>query len=89
MVREGIVLGYLVSKRGIEVDTSKIEIIEKVLPPTSVKEVRSFISHAGFYRRFIKEFSLITKPLTSLLLKDAYFVFDYLCCACDFRVSIH
>ncbi|XP_039684977.1 uncharacterized protein [Medicago truncatula] len=61
---------------GIEVDKGKIEIIEKMLPPTSVKEIRSFLGHAGFYRRFIKDFSSITKPLTSLLLKDADFVFD-------------
>jgi len=79
MVREGIVVGHLVSERGIEVDKAKIEIIEKMLPPTLVKEVRSFLGHAGFYRHFIKDFSSITKPLTSLLLKDANFVFDNLC----------
>lgn len=79
MVREGIVLGHLDSERGIEVDTTKIEIFEKMLSPTSVKEVRSFLGHAGFYRRFIKDFSSITKPLTSLLLKDAYFIFDDIC----------
>ena len=67
------------SERGIEVDKAKIEIIDKMLPPTSVKKVRSFLSHAGFYRRFIKDFSSITKQLTSLLLKDADFVFDDLC----------
>jgi len=48
-------------------------------PPTLVKQVRSFLGHAGFYRRFIKDFSLITKPLTSLLLKDVDFVFDDPC----------
>jgi len=79
MVREGIVLGHLVSERGIEVDKAKIEIIEKMLPPTSVKEIRSFLGHAGFYRRFIKDFSSITKPLTNLLLKDADFIFDEPC----------
>jgi len=79
MVTEGIVPGHLVSERGIEVKKTKIEIIEKRLPPTSVKEVKSFLGHAEFYRRFIKYFSLITKPVTSLLLKDAYFIFDDSC----------
>ena len=53
MVREGITLGHRVSVRGIEVDRAKIEIIEKLPPPTSVKGVQSFLGHAGFYRRFI------------------------------------
>ena len=79
MVRECIVLGHLVSERGIEVDKAKIKIIEKMLPPTSGKEVRSFLGHASFYRHFIKDFSKIIKSLTSLLLKDATFVFDELC----------
>ena len=53
MVREGIVLGHLISEKGIEIDKAKIEIIKKLPPPTSVKGVHSFLSHAGFYRRFI------------------------------------
>ena len=79
MVNEGIVLGHLISKKGIEVDKAKIEVIEKLPPPTSVKEVRSFLGHAGFYRRFIKDFSKITKPLTNLLIKDATFDFNQEC----------
>ena len=51
MVREGIVLGHHISGKGIEVDWAKIEIIEKLPPPTSVKGVRSFLGHACFYRR--------------------------------------
>lgn len=73
MVREGIVLGHKISSRGIEVDKSKVEVIEKLPPPTSVKALRSFLGHAGFYRRFIKDFSQIAKPLTNLLVKDAKF----------------
>ncbi|XP_038707263.1 uncharacterized protein LOC120002571 [Tripterygium wilfordii] len=81
MVQEGIVLGHRISQKGIEVDKAKIELIEKLPPPTSVKEVRSFLGHAGFYRRFIKDFSRITKPLCELLLKDVKFHFTKECLA--------
>ncbi|RDX76042.1 Retrovirus-related Pol polyprotein from transposon opus, partial [Mucuna pruriens] len=63
MVTEGIVLGHLVSNRGIEVDKSKIDIITSLPNPTSVREVRSFLGRAGFYRRFTKNFSKIALPL--------------------------
>jgi hypothetical protein len=79
MVREGILLGHLVSERGIEVDWVKIELIEQLPPPTNVKGVRSFLGHAGFYRRFIKNFSHIARPLTSLLAKDDPFEYDDEC----------
>ena len=79
MVKEGIVLGHVVSNRGIEVDKGKIEVIENLHSPKTVREVRSFLGHAGFYRRFIKDFSKITKPLTGLLMKDAEFIFDEQC----------
>ena len=79
MVDEGIVLGHKISSKGIEVDRAKTEIIEKLPPPTSVKGVRIFLGHTGFYRHFIKDFSLITKPLTNLLIKDVPFVFDDAC----------
>ena len=79
MVEEGIVLGHRISSKGIEVDRAKTEIIEKLPPPTSLKGVRGFLGHADFYRCFIKDFSLITKPLTNLLIKDVPFAFDDAC----------
>jgi len=79
MVSSDIVLGYRISKRGIEVDPTKIEVITKLLPPSSVKAIRSFLGHAGFYRWFIKDFAKISKPLTDLLGKDVNFVFDDNC----------
>lgn len=79
MVQEGIVLGHKVSAKGIEVDKAKIETIEKLPPPTSVKGIRSFLGHAGFYKRFIKDFSKISKPLCNLLEKDIPFEFDESC----------
>ena len=79
MVREGIVLGHLVSERGIEVDKEKIEVIELLLPPANVKGTRSFLGHAGFYRRFIANFSQISKPLTNLLAKEVPFQFSDEC----------
>ncbi|KAK1647479.1 hypothetical protein QYE76_065284 [Lolium multiflorum] len=76
MVNEGIVLGHKISERGIEVDRAKVEAIEKMPYPRDVKGIRSVLGHAGFYRRFIKDFSKISKPLTNLLQKDVPFVFD-------------
>ncbi|XP_052299705.1 uncharacterized protein LOC107175370 [Citrus sinensis] len=79
MVNQGIVLGHVISERGIEVDKSKIDLIRSLPPPTNVREVRSFLGHAGFYRRFIKNFSKIALPLYNLLQKDATFDFNEEC----------
>ena len=79
MVTKGVVLGHIVSENGIEVDKAKIEVIERLPPPTSVKGIRSFLGHVGFYRRFIKDFSKIAKPLTNMLSKDTSFNFNDKC----------
>ena len=79
MVQKGIVLGRVVSKDGIEVDKSKIDMIFSLPPPHIVKEVRSFLGHAGFYRQFIKYFSKISRPLCNLLVMDVAFIFDEAC----------
>ncbi|RDX85390.1 Retrovirus-related Pol polyprotein from transposon 17.6, partial [Mucuna pruriens] len=79
MVTKGIVLGHLVSNRSIEVDKSKIGIITSLPNPASMWEVRSFLGHAGFYRRFTKNFSKPALPLSKLLQKDVEFKFDQPC----------
>ncbi|RVW26683.1 Retrovirus-related Pol polyprotein from transposon 17.6 [Vitis vinifera] len=79
MVRQGIVLGHIISEKGIEVDKAKVELIVKLPSPTTVKGVRQFLGHAGFYRRFIKGFSSLSKPLCELLAKDAKFTWDERC----------
>ena len=79
MVKECIVLGHRISKKGIEVDRAKVEVIERLPPPISEKGVRSFLWHEGFYKRFIKEFSKIAHPLCKLLEKDCKFCFDESC----------
>ena len=76
MVNQGIVLGHIIFERGIEVDKAKVELISKLPSPTNVKTVRQFLGHAGFYRRFIRDFSKIAKPLYKLLEKDAKFEWD-------------
>ncbi|GJU18933.1 reverse transcriptase domain-containing protein [Tanacetum coccineum] len=95
MVKEGIVLGHKISRKGIEVDKAKVDVISK-LPhpttvkgirsflghaphPTTVKGIRSFLGHAGFYRRFIKDFSKISRPMTHLLEKNTPFIFSEDC----------
>ena len=79
MVNQGIVLGHIISSRGIEVDKAKIELISKLPSPTNVKTVRQFLGHAGFYRIFMKDFSKIAKPLYKLLEKDAKFIWEKEC----------
>ena len=79
MVNQGIVLGHIIYERGIEVDKAKVELILKLPSPTNVKTVRQFLGHAGFYHRFIRDFSKIDKPLYKLLEKDTKFEWDAKC----------
>ena len=72
-------VGHKISVRGTEVDKAKIDVIEKLPPPMNVKGVRSFLGHVGFYKRFIKDFSKVAKPLSNLLNKDVAFVFNEEC----------
>ncbi|GJT71450.1 DNA-directed DNA polymerase [Tanacetum coccineum] len=76
MVDQGNILGHIVSAKGFEVDKAKIDVIKSLPYPKNVREVRSFLGHAGFYRRFIKDFSKTSQPLCRLLQKDVAFEFD-------------
>ena len=76
MVEHGIVLGHIISKKGIKVEKSKIDLVCSLPYATFVREVRSFLGHARFYRRFIKDFSKIFRPLCRLLQKEMAFNFD-------------
>ncbi|CAM8994189.1 unnamed protein product [Rhodiola kirilowii] len=69
-------LSHVLASRGVEVDKAKVQVIEQLPPPKDQKGVRSFLGHAGFYQRFIKDFSKIAKPLTHLLCNDVQFNFD-------------
>ncbi|GJZ67253.1 reverse transcriptase domain-containing protein [Tanacetum coccineum] len=82
MVKEGIVLGHKISKSGIEVDRAKVDVIAKLPHPTTVKGVRSFLGHAGFYRRKEKltEASILVAP-------DWDLPFEIMCDASDFSVG--
>ena len=75
----GNCLGHKISATGLEVDQAKVSIKKSLLPPTTVKGIRSFLGNAGFYRRFIRDFSKISKPLYRLLEKDANYDFDESC----------
>ncbi|GJX55635.1 reverse transcriptase domain-containing protein [Tanacetum coccineum] len=92
MVKEGIILGHKVSGSRIEVDKAKIKAISKLPYPTNVKAIQSFLGHAGFYRRFIKDFSQITHPMTQLLapimIKPSWSLpFEIMCDASDYAVG--
>ena len=79
MVTQGIVLGHIVSCEGIQVGKGKIDIIANLPFPKTLKDIRSFLGHVGFYQRFIKDFSAISRPLCQLFAKDVPFVWSNEC----------
>nr|GEX97431.1 reverse transcriptase domain-containing protein [Tanacetum cinerariifolium] len=79
MVKEGIVLSHKISKNGIEVDKAKVDVIAKLPHPITVKGGQSFLGHVRFYRRFIQDFSKISRPMTHLLEKNTPFIFSEDC----------
>ena len=72
-------MGHKIYATGLEVDQAKVAVIKTLMPPTTVKGIRSFLGHGGFYGRFLKDFSKISWPLCRLLEKYANFDFDESC----------
>jgi hypothetical protein len=72
-------LGFIISTDGIQVDPEKVEVIQAWQPPTTVKGIQSFLGFCNFYRRFIKEYGRIARPLTQLTRKDCPFIFSQAC----------
>jgi hypothetical protein len=79
MVKRGIVLGHIISHQGIEVDKAKVDLISNLPPPRTVKEIHSFLGHAGFYKRFNQDFIKIARRLCKMLMKETQFIFDEEC----------
>ena len=72
-------MGHIISDKGISVDPSKIQDVLNWKTPESVSEIRSFFGLAGYYRRFVPEFSKIARPMTELLKKGVRFSWDDKC----------
>ena len=79
MIEEGEILGHFISPKGIQVNPAKIEVINTLPTPTKYKDVWSFLSHVGYYKRFIKDFSQLVTQLYNLLKKDSKFSWDNEC----------
>ena len=69
----GVLLGHIVSKRGLEVDMEKVWAILTLAPPTCVREIRVFLRCVGYHRQFIDGYAQKAIPLTELLKKDVEF----------------
>ena len=79
MIIHEIVLSHEISKKRVKMDRAKIKVKAKLLILKCVKDIQSFLGHASFYRRFIKDFSKIARPLIDLLALDVPFIFDSEC----------
>ena len=79
MCKVGVVLGRLIFDKGIQVDPAKIEVILSLPIPKTQREVRGFLGHVGYYKRFIEDFSRISTPLFQLLAKDSEFSWSTTC----------
>ena len=79
MMRKALVLGHFIFDDGIQVDPSKIRVIENIPTPRTQKEVHSFLGHVGYYRIFIENFSKLTSHLFTLLMKDVQFDWNNSC----------
>ena len=79
MCKAGVFLIHLISDKGIQVDPANIEIISSLPSPKTQREVRDFLGHAGYYRRFIENFSRIATPLFRVLAKDSEFSWSTTC----------
>ncbi|WVZ97851.1 hypothetical protein U9M48_043360 [Paspalum notatum var. saurae] len=78
-LKEVSFLGHILSKKGVAVDPSKVESVLNWKQPETVTEIRSFLGLAGYYRRFIKDFSKMAKPMTSLTKKNAKYTWSPNC----------
>jgi hypothetical protein len=72
-LREIKFLGHTISQDGISVDPEKVQEVMDWKPPTTVRQIRSFLGLAGYYRRFIPDFSRIAKPMTEFLYEGVKF----------------
>jgi hypothetical protein len=81
-LKEVSFLGHVISKDGVAVDPRKIEVVMNWERPSNVNEIRSFLGFAGYYRRFVEDFSKLSGPLTTLTKKNAHFIWSDECEEC-------